>query len=302
MRLRLISFAIIAASATAQADETVRATQEELRRRNTYFGDVDGRESPELAEAVKRYQRRKGFSASGEIDDQTKRSLGLAERKPGEPPPKELEWPEVPVLRSDIKIDPVGESKVVAEEGGVAPASVMPPQIAEKAIRESKRASSRTRTSALAQSSTVQSASKPDSGGARSSILRYDQQVDAQDISQFVAHFLKTAAQNKLPAELCFYADRVRYYQNGVLDRRIVERTLRDYYLRWPKRHYYLAGPINYVPDPKHGTIVVVCPVRFELKNGSQKVKGAVENRITIFGATSAPRIVAIEERRLRGM
>ena len=43
-----------------QRTMTMRSTQEELRRRNVYFGDIDGRSSGELEQALKRYQRRKG--------------------------------------------------------------------------------------------------------------------------------------------------------------------------------------------------------------------------------------------------
>ena len=52
---------IVAISGTLRADETVRQVQEELRKRNLYFGNIDGQESPELAGALKRYQKRKGL-------------------------------------------------------------------------------------------------------------------------------------------------------------------------------------------------------------------------------------------------
>ena len=75
------------------AQDEVRSVQEELRRRSLYFGNVDGRESAELAEATRRYQRRKGFTATGKPDRDTLRSLGLVPRSPDEAPPKELNWP-----------------------------------------------------------------------------------------------------------------------------------------------------------------------------------------------------------------
>ena len=58
-RLFCLLFLLIATSAFA--DDLVRGVQEELRRRNMYFGDVDGKMSPELSTALKRYQARKGF-------------------------------------------------------------------------------------------------------------------------------------------------------------------------------------------------------------------------------------------------
>src|SRR5207302_7400454 len=77
-----------------RADEQTRRAQEELRKRNLYFGDIDGRQTPETAAAIREYQRRKGFGATGEIDTVTADSLKL--------PPGNL--PDVPVLRSDVAL------------------------------------------------------------------------------------------------------------------------------------------------------------------------------------------------------
>jgi peptidoglycan hydrolase-like protein with peptidoglycan-binding domain len=80
----------------AFGDEQVRQVQEELRRRNLYFGDVDGQTTPDLAGALKRYQARKGFPVTGQIDELTAASLNL--RGMGA---SSKAWPEGPVLKSD---------------------------------------------------------------------------------------------------------------------------------------------------------------------------------------------------------
>ena len=79
----------------ARADEEVRQVQEELRKRNLYFGNVDGRNSPELATALKRYQKRKGFAVSGSIDSETATSLHIQATTVA------AVLPDVPVLKSD---------------------------------------------------------------------------------------------------------------------------------------------------------------------------------------------------------
>jgi hypothetical protein len=84
----------------ASADEITRQVQEELRKRRLYFGDLDGQQTPELGVALKRYQERKGFPASGVADAQTVRSMGLADPA-GQPPP------EVPILRSEAPAQPL---------------------------------------------------------------------------------------------------------------------------------------------------------------------------------------------------
>ena len=70
-------FVLIGTAAPLRADEKVRQVQEELRKRNLYFGNVDGQESPELSGALKRYQTRKGFAVTGSVDDETATSLHI---------------------------------------------------------------------------------------------------------------------------------------------------------------------------------------------------------------------------------
>lgn len=66
---------LIAAPETLRADETVRQVQEELRKRNLYFGNIDGESTPEVISSLKRYQKRKGFAVTGIVDADTAASL-----------------------------------------------------------------------------------------------------------------------------------------------------------------------------------------------------------------------------------
>src|SRR6478672_7123728 len=114
MRVRLTCLALsVSIAYIARGDDELRSAQVELRRRNVYFGDIDGRQNQETAEALKRYQRRKGFTATGRADPVTMRSLGLLARQPGEEAPRELPWPEEPILKSDMRLDPIAEAREV---------------------------------------------------------------------------------------------------------------------------------------------------------------------------------------------
>ena len=79
-----------------RADEATRLVQEELRRRRLFHGDIDGRETPAFLNALRTYQERKGFPATGRIDVDTLHSMGIdgaaIER---------VALPDVPVLQSD---------------------------------------------------------------------------------------------------------------------------------------------------------------------------------------------------------
>jgi peptidoglycan hydrolase-like protein with peptidoglycan-binding domain len=101
----------------AYGDDTTREVQEELRKRNLYFGDVDGRQTPGFIEAVKKYQERKGFAVTGATDADTLRSLGLSSLEVA----PNAQLPDVPVLRSDRNMS--GD-----RAAATAPAASQPPR------------------------------------------------------------------------------------------------------------------------------------------------------------------------------
>jgi len=128
-----------------------------------------------------------------------------------------------------------------------------------------------------------------------------NQQLDPQEIREFVRDYLEAVGENDVRSELGFYADKVGYYHNGPVDRRIIERTLRDYYQRWPKRAYSLGHAVEYSRNLKRGEITVTFRVNFSLKSRGQRIEGATDNRFIINAATTDPRIVDIQETRVRG-
>jgi peptidoglycan hydrolase-like protein with peptidoglycan-binding domain len=287
-----------------RADDQVRSTQEELRRRNIYFGNVDGRRSTELEEALKRYQKRKGLSPTGEEDHDTLRSLGLASRAPGEPPPKDLEWPEEPVLKSDAKINVAAAAREIAASSGVAMASVAPGEklsAAEpiSAGERGRRASSRPRlTTRGSEPSPVKSPDRPTASSVSFTTVP-GPRLQSQ-LADYVRDYLKATSRNRLEDELHFYADKVDYLGNGVVDRRIIEQSLRNYYRRWPSRSYSAPEQLSYRTAPGRGEIVVRFQTKFSLKNGGPRVRGTTENEMVISAATADPRIVSIKEQRVR--
>ncbi|MBA2271384.1 MAG: peptidoglycan-binding protein [Chthoniobacterales bacterium] len=92
----LLAAATLLAAPAALADDATRAVQEELRKRNLFYGDIDGRQTPALIAAIREYQQRKGFAVTGVQDEDTLRSMGISER-----PAQVANLPEGPVLRSD---------------------------------------------------------------------------------------------------------------------------------------------------------------------------------------------------------
>jgi peptidoglycan hydrolase-like protein with peptidoglycan-binding domain len=96
---------VLAWSSNVRADEETRQVQEELRKRQLFFRDIDGQPSMEYAAALKRYQQRKGFAQTGVADEVTLYSLGIGEPAPPAQGPAIL--PDIPVLKSDLALPDV---------------------------------------------------------------------------------------------------------------------------------------------------------------------------------------------------
>jgi peptidoglycan hydrolase-like protein with peptidoglycan-binding domain len=67
------------------ADEWTRTVQQRLKDGGFYYGEVDGQSGTEMAAAVRRFQIRHGLQVTGEINDETLRSLGVSKYR-GENP------------------------------------------------------------------------------------------------------------------------------------------------------------------------------------------------------------------------
>jgi peptidoglycan hydrolase-like protein with peptidoglycan-binding domain len=277
---------LVLSTGVLRGQDDLRSVQEELRRRSLYFGDVNGRDSAELQEATKRYQKRKGFAATGRPDRETLKSLGLVPRSPNEPAPQELAWPAEPVLPSDEKIDSLAVAKSLHEETGIAPAAVVPKELARRSSSARKTTAESNPLASAAVGADKRPANSP--------------YIAPAELSRFASDYFAAMTSNDIKRQLKFYADNVDYYQNGKIDRRIIEQTLRRYQARWPNRRYTMGQQIQYSPINSHGEIVLTFPVSFTLKDGRRTVKGETHNRLAISAATLDPRIASISEQRVR--
>lgn len=130
--IRLLFAAALLLAPAVFADEATRAVQEELRKRNIFHGDVDGRQTPAFIEALREYQQRKGFAVTGVPDEDTLRSMGISAR------PAVADLPDVPVLRSD-RSGPPG-AVAVAAPAAAPPVTQPPPANAPAPTAEEMRA------------------------------------------------------------------------------------------------------------------------------------------------------------------
>ena len=61
----------------ARADQLVESVQQVLKDEGFYYGEVNGDMNANLTAAIRRYQIRNGLQVTGELNDETQRSLGL---------------------------------------------------------------------------------------------------------------------------------------------------------------------------------------------------------------------------------
>jgi putative peptidoglycan binding protein len=265
--LRLFAILLIQAlclSALARADETVRQVQEELRKRNLYFGNIDGQNSAVLTDALKRYQTRKGFTITGQVDKDTATSLHIREAAV----PASEPLPDMPVLKSD-RASALTESQRLALQ------------------RE-------------AEDRPDQTPSPP--APAESPGLGQDLTPDR--VNKFVQDYLRDAEGPSVPAQVKYFAFPVRYFSDGIVSEDFVTRDTTNYVKHWPERKYTLRGPVNFFASGKEGETEIEFTIGFELRNVARKTKnkakGHTKNWWTVRMEGDEMKIVAIREERLR--
>lgn len=255
---------VLSISGLARADESVRQVQEELRKRNLYFGNIDGQTSPVLVNALKRYQTRKGFTVTGKIDEDTATSLHVQAATVA----TATTLPDVPVLKSDTA-SALPESQRLAlqreaEENPDLTPSPPPP------------------------------AESPAPG----------QDLTPERVTKLVQDYLRDAATPDVAAQIKYYAFPVRYFDHGMVSQEFVAQDTGNYVKRWPERKYTLTDPVTFFAAGKEGETAVEFTIAFDLRNAARTAKnraiGKTKNWWTIQAQGDDLKIVAIREARVR--
>ena len=278
--LVVVAAFVLGMSSSAHADETTRRIQEELRKRNLFFGDVDGRTSAQLAAALHRYQERKGFPSTGEADADTLYSLNIPPS--GDPPP-----PLHPTVNSPLPTTP---PPLEARDGGPTW-----PDITVLRSDEARSSPAPGNTEAVA-TSTATPAPPPAAAGP----LRRPTVEQARD---FLTRYLQAGQDNDSGAEMGFYGERVAYYDEGTVDHTYISRDVTRYDHRWPERRFALLDPVTITasPDGDPEKFVVNFRYGFNVKSSRYAVNGKADNVWTV--STHEPggwKIVSMKEQRVR--
>ncbi len=264
MRTQICRLGLLLALLTAsvRADEVVRQMQEELRKRNLYFGDIDGRATPDLANALKRYQTRKGFPVTGSIDSVTASALNIQFTAADAPPESAL--PDIPILKSDRAPRLSESDRIALEKAGEQNPDAVPTPIPP--------------------------AESPSA----------EQDLTPARVTAFIEKYLRDGETSDIAAQTDYFTYPVKYFDDGLQDAAFVKRDVGYYVKHWPERHYTLLQPVTFAATGNDGETVVEFPVHYRVRRGKTVATGKTLNRWVIRPDGGELKIRAIHEQRVR--
>jgi len=105
---------------------------------------------------------------------------------------------------------------------------------------------------------------------------------DVSAVRQYVLAFLKAGDSDSPQSQLEFYANRVRYFDEGFVNRSHIEGDLHDYQVRWPYRKHEVIGEPR-VNRLGAGKFSVRLSTRFIVSDGSAQKLITGENFFELF-------------------
>ena len=300
--LLAVSVSVIA---SASVIENVRTVQTKLKGEGFYFGAVDGAFSSELSAALTRYQIRHGLQVTGQLDEETGKALGA----------------EPAVVSSDAAASATTTTTTTTttETAGGAPTADTWRRLRKSdeefltrlnagQNRPTSAAATPAKTTASPQTdgapdvepSDAPAVTRQDSGTAGSqredgsALLR-----STERLRDYVGAFVLAGLDPTVGAELEFFGDRVRYYDEGVVTHEEIRRSLQSYNAKWPQRRFWIDGNITAEPE-NDGQLRVTFPLRYELRSGAERSSGKVLKTLVLEPAGDDLQIVAVNETKAR--
>jgi peptidoglycan hydrolase-like protein with peptidoglycan-binding domain len=255
------------------AEKNVRAVQEKLREGGLYFGEIDGTYSSELAAAIGRYQIRNGLPITGQLDEETSKALGAnpaATTTASDRAKSSETWRR---LRTGERQTP--------NNAGVTPSLGVEPSQARVASAQSSPGSS---------DATIQPETQPSTEHSTTNI-------STERLRDYVGAFVLAGLDPQVGSETDFFAERVQYYDDGVIGREKIRKDLQRYAARWPDRRFWLDGDIT--AEPQNGNRVrVTFPLRYELRKGGKQSSGKINKTLVLEPVGEDLQIVSVNERK----
>jgi len=112
-----IAFICLISAMSAFADQAIADVQRALKEQGFYYGEITGQNDADTTAAIRRYQIRNGLAITGELNDETLRSIRSAAANPAQTPPSiaRNDVPSAPARppdMSDLRVDPSADQGV----------------------------------------------------------------------------------------------------------------------------------------------------------------------------------------------
>ena len=127
MRSIAALFVFLVTVALAGADQTIESVQQTLKDQGFYYGEITGEKDADTTAAIRRYQIRHGLQITGEINDETMRSLRSAPAT-ATPAPVATPAPTTAPDTSDLRDDSADERTARTAPVPNQPYTVAPPE------------------------------------------------------------------------------------------------------------------------------------------------------------------------------
>ncbi len=292
MRLVVFGFAIgiaMAGFVTAKqnearggADTNVRVVQEKLRDAGFYFGEIDGAYSSELAAALGRYQIRNGLPITGQLDEQTSKALGASpavtttgnEQTDSSETWRRLRGGQRQTSANAQRAPRRGDS--VTAQSGIE-------------VRPGATPAATTARSDTGQPSSLRVTAQDTSSSAN--------RISSERLRDYVGAFVLAGLDRHVGSETEFFADRVQYYDQGVISREKIRKDLERYAAQWPDRRFWIDGQMN-VESENGDRVRLTFPLRYDLRNGAKHSSGKINKTLVLQPNGDDLQIVAVNERK----
>ena len=121
------------------------------------------------------------------------------------------------------------------------------------------------------------------------------EEISTERLRDYVGAFVHAGVDPNIGLEADFFADRVRYYDQGVVDREQIRNDLLNYAAHWPERHFWFAGNLTIEQQRRH-RVRVTFPLQYELRNGATQSSGTINKTVLLEPAGDDLKIVAVSE------
>ena len=291
MLFRIVCVLLCLGATLVSDPQYIREVQEELRKRNLFFGDIDGHITPQLTNALKRYQARKGFEVTGAIDGPTTASLRI-ESAPGA------------LLQ--------GEALAGAEPGdspSVINASATRVGGASQPIRAAESVSATQAGSITEAAAELVAQARGEAAWADLPVTPEPPAeaptppdlITADRVNRFVETYLSDGETDDIGLQVWFYRFPVRYFNHGLVNQDFVVKDTQAYVKRWPERKYTIAGPITFNTSGPEGETQIEFTIDYTVRNKGRTKTGRTKNFWTVRTTGEEMKIIAIREEHIAG-